>query len=98
MLDYGDFGTVLPKPPVRVAPSFLARFTELLFFMFKEKKSEAGPGTEFLGITISFRGDSTGAIVSSSLSPGGAPKTNVAGDGNERAGGYFWTSPSRTSG
>ena len=46
-----------PGALVTAALGSLAKFSELLFVMFKGNMSEAGDVLELLGLVISFRGD-----------------------------------------
>ena len=64
---YDDFGMVLPECLIERALHAFAGFNKALLINLKEKKSEFGTFLEFLGLTVSFRGDGGHIIASLSL-------------------------------
>ena len=67
---YGDFGIVVPRVLAGAAFRVFASFNGALLVELKRRKSEASPPSEFLSLTVGFRGDSGDIIASLKLSRG----------------------------
>ena len=65
---YDDFGLILPECLIKDVLGIFTSFNKALMIISKDKKSEYGALLEFLGLTISLRGNGSPIMASLSLS------------------------------